>query len=60
MKRNNLTFYVLLVPVLLWLFILIVLPHIDLLISSFRFENDDDEMVFSFNNYLEVFRNEIC
>ena len=59
MKRNNLTFYVLLVPVLLWLFILIVLPHIDLLISSFRFENDDEKMVFSFNNYLEFFRNEI-
>lgn len=59
MKRNNFTFYILLVPVLLWLFILIVLPHIDLLISSFTFENDDEEMVFSFNNYLEFFRNEI-
>jgi spermidine/putrescine transport system permease protein len=59
MKRNNLTFYILLIPVLLWLFSLIVLPHIDLLVSSFRFENDDNEIIFSFNNYLEFFKNEI-
>ena len=27
-------------PVVLWLFLLIVLPHIDLLIMSFRFETE--------------------
>lgn len=59
MKKNNLTFYLLLVPVLLWLVSLIVLPHIDLLISSFQFENDDGDMVVSLGNYLAFFEDEI-
>ena len=59
MKKINLTFYLLLVPVLLWLVLLIVLPHIDLLLSSFKFENDDEIMVWSFNNYLAFFEDKI-
>ncbi len=42
-------------PVLLWLFLLIVLPQIDLLIMSFRTENDIGEMVWSVSNYLNFF-----
>ena len=38
-KRWGLFFF--LAPVVLWLFVLIVLPHIDLLIMSFRYEDFD-------------------
>ncbi len=48
-----------LTPVLLWLILLIVLPQIDLLIMSFRFENDDGRMVWSFTNYLNFFEEPI-
>jgi spermidine/putrescine transport system permease protein len=48
-----------LTPVLLWLFLLIVLPHIDLLIMSFRIENDDGDMVWSVSNYLNFFEEPI-
>ncbi len=46
-------------PVLLWLVVMIVLPHIDLLIMSFRFEADDGQMTWSFNNYLSFFEEPI-
>ena len=42
-------------PVLVWLFLLIVLPQIDLFIMSFRTENDAGEMVWSIANYLQFF-----
>ena len=58
-KGFNFTFYLLIVPVLLWLFLLIVLPHIDLLISSFQIENDAGEKVFSLDNYLAFFQHKI-
>jgi len=44
-----------LTPVLLWLVLLIVLPQIDLLIMSFRTENDAGKMVWSITNYLNFF-----
>jgi len=44
-----------LTPVLVWLFLLIVLPQIDLLIMSFRVENDTGEMIWSIKNYLNFF-----
>ncbi len=44
-----------LTPVLLWLFLLIVLPQIDLFIMSFRTENDAGELVWSITNYLNFF-----
>ena len=58
-KGFNFTFYLLIIPVLLWLFLLIVLPHIDLLISSFQIENDAGEKVFSLDNYLAFFQHKI-
>jgi len=56
-KRWALLFF--LSPVLLWLVVMIVLPHIDLLIMSFRLEADDGRMVWSFNNYLSFFEEPI-
>ncbi len=56
MKRNfrwGLFFF--LAPVILWLTLLIVLPQIDLLIMSFRAENDLGELVWSVSNYLNFF-----
>ncbi len=58
-KHFNVTLFLLIVPVLLWLVLLIVLPHMDLLISSFKIENDDGKMVFSLGNYLAFFQNKI-
>jgi len=52
-KKWGLLFFML--PVVLWLFLLIALPHIDLLIMSFRFESDDGDMVWSLSNYLSFF-----
>jgi len=59
MKKRSGTFYLLLVPVLLWLGLLIVIPHLDMVYRSFRFETDDWEMVFSLNNYLTFFQDQI-
>ena len=59
MKKANGTFYLLLVPVLLWLIILIVIPHLDLLLKSFLFENDDGVTILSWNNYLAFFEDQI-
>ncbi len=44
-----------LAPVSLWLVLLIVLPQIDLLIMSFRTEDDLGEMAWSISNYLNFF-----
>jgi len=48
-----------LTPVLLWLFLLIALPHIDLLIMSFRVEGDRGGGDWSLSNYLNFFREPI-
>ena len=56
-KRWGLFFF--LSPVLLWLFLLIVLPHIDLLVMSFRVEDDAGQMAWSFSNYLDFFEEPI-
>ena len=58
-KSFNATFWLLIVPVLLWLVLLIVLPHIDLLISSFQVKNSAGEMEFSLKNYFAFFNNDI-
>ena len=52
-KRWALFFF--LTPVLLWLVLMIVLPHIDLLIMSFRYEADDGSMTWSLTNYAYFF-----
>jgi len=54
--KISLSLFIFLFPVLLWLFLLIVLPHIDLLIMSFRKENLNGDMVWSFSNYLLFFK----
>jgi len=46
-------------PVLLWLFLLIVLPHIDLLIMSFRIEDEFGNPTWSLSNYLNFFQEPI-
>lgn len=46
-------------PVLLWLFLLIVLPHIDLFIMSFRIEDAFGKPSWSFSNYLNFFQEPI-
>ena len=56
-KRWTLFFF--LTPVILWLFLMIVLPHIDLLRMSFRIENDAGEMVWSLSNYISFFEEPI-
>lgn len=57
--KSRLPLLIFIIPILLWLFLLIVLPHIDLLRMSFRTENDYGDMVWSVNNYLEFFREPI-
>ncbi len=53
--RTTLPFLIFVTPVLMWLFLLIVLPHIDLLLMSFRTEDDAGVMVWSLINYLNFF-----
>jgi spermidine/putrescine transport system permease protein len=56
-KRWALLFF--LSPVLLWLVLMIVLPQIDLLIMSFRFETIDGKTVWGLDNYLTFFKEPI-
>jgi len=58
-KGFNVTFYLLIIPVLIWLITLIVIPHGELFISSFLVEDDLGEMVFSLGNYIEFFSHQI-
>lgn len=53
--RITLPFLIFVTPVLMWLFLLIVLPHIDLLRMSFRIEDDAGTMVWSLTNYMNFF-----
>jgi len=54
--KSRLPLFIFISPILLWLFLLIVLPHIDLLRMSFRAENKLGDMAWSFSNYLEFFQ----
>jgi spermidine/putrescine transport system permease protein len=54
-SRITLPFLIFVTPVLMWLFLLIVLPHIDLLLMSFRIEDDAGTTVWSLVNYLNFF-----
>ena len=58
-NQKRWTFFFFLTPVLLWLFLMIVLPHLDLLFLSFRLENDEGSMVWSLFNYLSFFEEPI-
>jgi len=56
---SRLTLYLFLVPVLLWLLLLIVIPHIDLLLMSLQTENDAGDMLWSLSNYMTFFNEKI-
>ena len=58
-KYISLTLVCFLAPVLLWLLLLIVLPHLDLLLMSFRVENEFGESVWSLANYQLFFQEPI-
>jgi len=57
--QRNWALFFFLTPVILWLFFMIVLPHIDLLIMSFRVENDTGKMVWRLSNYTQFFQEPI-
>lgn len=48
-------FFLFLIPVLLWLFLLIVFPHIDLLLMSLRYTTNDGAMAWGAQNYMTFF-----
>lgn len=58
-RSSRLGLYLLLVPVLLWLVLLIVVPHIELLLMSLRSETDLGEPVWSLSNYAHFFTEKI-
>jgi spermidine/putrescine transport system permease protein len=58
-RGGRLGLYIFLVPVLLWLLLLIVIPHIDLLVMSFRGEDDLGEPVWTLSNYINFFGDSI-
>ncbi|SMF03316.1 ABC transporter permease [Desulfovibrio gilichinskyi] len=55
MKRSRLAFWIFFAPVFMWLFLLIVLPHLDLLTMSFMGENDYGDTVWTIKNYMNFF-----
>ncbi|MDX1269268.1 MAG: ABC transporter permease, partial [Oceanisphaera sp.] len=57
--RFSLPLVLFLTPVLLWLVLLIVLPHVELLLMSLRLENDDGQQVWSLFNYRQFFEEPI-
>lgn len=57
MQDNKKAFYFLLIPVLLWLVILIILPHADLFFSSFKPNSGED--TYTLDNYLIFFQDKI-
>ncbi len=57
--KAQLTLYIFLAPVLLWLLLLIVIPHIDLLVISLQVEDDMGDLVWSLDNYRAFFDEQI-
>ncbi|MFW5500029.1 MULTISPECIES: ABC transporter permease [unclassified Maridesulfovibrio] len=55
MTRSRMVFWIFFAPVIMWLFLLIVLPLCDLLTMSFRGENDYGDMVWTMQNYINFF-----
>ncbi len=51
--------FIFLTPVLLWLLLLIIIPHIELLLMSLRGENDLGEPVWTLTNYSHFFTESI-
>ncbi len=59
MKKRNLGFFIFITPVLLWLLLLIVLPHIQLLLMSLQGENDYGDAIWTLSNYTNFFSEKI-
>ncbi len=57
MDGNKKAFYFLFIPVALWLFLLIILPHIDLFLSSFKPNSGED--TYTLENYTAFFSDSI-
>jgi len=57
MDGNKKAFYFLFIPVALWLFLLIILPHIDLFLSSFKPNSGED--TYTLENYAAFFSDSI-
>ncbi|BDQ36972.1 spermidine/putrescine ABC transporter permease PotB [Pseudodesulfovibrio nedwellii] len=55
MQRSRLVFWIFFAPVIMWLLLLIVLPHLDLLTMSFRGEDDYGNTVWTIQNYMNFF-----
>ncbi|SOB57991.1 Binding-protein-dependent transport systems inner membrane component [Pseudodesulfovibrio profundus] len=55
MPRSRLAFWIFFAPVISWLLLLIILPHLDLLTMSFRGENDYGDVVWTLQNYRNFF-----
>ena len=55
MKGSRLAFAIFLAPVTAWLFLLIVLPHVDLLLMSLRGKDELGERVWTLANYMNFF-----
>ena len=55
MPRSRMVFWMFFAPVIMWLFLLIVLPLCDLLTMSFRGENDYGDMIWTLQNYINFF-----
>ena len=60
MKNHfRLGLFIFLTPVLLWLLLLIIVPHIELLLMSLHGKNDMGETVWTLSNYRNFFTEEI-
>jgi spermidine/putrescine transport system permease protein len=60
MKQGiKLGFFIFFIPIFLWLFLLIVLPQIDLFLMSLQYEDDLGDMVWGMQNYKEFFTEEV-
>jgi spermidine/putrescine transport system permease protein len=57
--RGRLGLVIFLTPVLLWLVLLIIIPHIELLLMSLRGENDLGNTVWTLHNYAAFFKENI-
>jgi spermidine/putrescine transport system permease protein len=58
-RESRIWLYIFLTPVLMWLLLLIVVPHIDLFIMSLRGEDDLGEAVWTLENYRHFFSERI-
>lgn len=60
MKQGlKLGFLIFFIPIFLWLFLLIVLPQLDLFLMSLQYEDDYGDMLWGFQNYKEFFSEEV-